>query len=101
MASGALCRKEEGSWFQKLEGVLVAGEVPGNLQSTLFHYFDHFTPFKFKKGGYRGLEYSLDDSSAHSRAQFEHLEAQYLARGYFSSALKVLWHLPILPEHIP
>lgn len=84
-------------------GTKLRQSIKGNqsFPEALFHYFDHFTPFKVKKGGYRGLEYSLDESSVHSRAQFEHLEAQYLARGYLGRALKVLWHLPILLEHIP
>lgn len=77
--------------------------IDGNksIPEALFHYFDHFTHFKVKKGGYRGLGYSLDELSHHRRAQFEHLEAQYLAQGYLGSPLKVLWHLPILPKHLP
>ncbi|TWW62791.1 Stabilin-1 Fasciclin [Takifugu flavidus] len=58
-------------------------EVPGNLQSTV-----KVPLSKVKEGGCRGLGYSLDESPAHRRAQFEHLEAQYLARGYLGSALK-------------
>lgn len=33
--------------------------------------------------------------------QYEHLWVRYLTQGYLSSALKVLWHLALLPEHLP
>lgn len=32
---------------------------------------------------------------------YEHLGVQYLAKGYVGSALKVFWHLPLVPEHLP
>lgn len=58
-------------------------------------------PFQGQGGWVQGPRVFPGWVAAHRRAQFEHLEAQYLARGYLGSVLKVLWHLPILPEHLP
>lgn len=42
----------------------------------------------------------LNGMPVHCKALCEHLCVWFLAQGYLGSAPKVLWHLPLLPEHM-